>query len=90
MSYATRRALAISSWFESLLPMRGSLTGANQIQSSLPAAAGAIMAKRHSTDLRVRVVALVEAGESRREAARLLDLARLYERNGWFLLMRRR
>ena len=33
------------------------------------------MAKRHSTDLRVRVVALVEAGESRREAARLLDLA---------------
>lgn len=43
------------------------------------------MAKRHSTDLRVRVVALVEAGESRREAARLLDLTRLYERNGWFL-----
>jgi transposase len=33
------------------------------------------MAKGYSTDLRVRVVALVEAGESRREAARLLDLA---------------
>ncbi|MEH2474360.1 transposase [Nitrobacteraceae bacterium AZCC 2161] len=33
------------------------------------------MAKGYSTDLRDRVVALVEAGESRREAARLLDLA---------------
>ena len=33
------------------------------------------MAKGYSTDLRDRVVALVDAGESRREAARLLDLA---------------
>jgi transposase len=33
------------------------------------------MAKGYSTDLRNRVVALVEAGESRREAARLLELA---------------
>jgi transposase len=33
------------------------------------------MAKGYSTDLRDRVVALVEAGESRREAARLLNLA---------------
>ena len=33
------------------------------------------MAKGYSTDLRDRVVALVEAGESRREAARLLDLS---------------
>ena len=32
------------------------------------------MAKGYSEDLRVRVVALVEAGESRREAARLLDV----------------
>jgi transposase len=32
------------------------------------------MAKGYSTDLRDRVVALVEAGESRREVARLLDL----------------
>lgn len=33
------------------------------------------MAKGYSTDLRTRAVALVEAGESRREVARLLDLA---------------
>ena len=33
------------------------------------------MAKGYSADLRSRVVGLVEAGESRREAARLLDLA---------------
>ena len=33
------------------------------------------MAKGYSTDLRDRVVALVEGGESCREAARLLDLA---------------
>lgn len=33
------------------------------------------MAKGYSTDLRDRVVALVEAGESRREAARHFDLA---------------
>ena len=33
------------------------------------------MAKGYSTDLRGRVVALVEGGESRREVARLLDLA---------------
>ena len=32
------------------------------------------MAKGYGEDLRVRVVALVEAGESRREAARLLDV----------------
>src|ERR1019366_1551324 len=39
-------------------------TAANQIRSSLPATARAIMAKGYSTDLRVRVVALVEAGDS--------------------------
>jgi transposase len=33
------------------------------------------MAKGYSTDLRARAVALVEGGESRREVARLLDLA---------------
>jgi transposase len=33
------------------------------------------MAKGYSKDLRERVVAMVEEGESRREAARLLDLA---------------
>jgi transposase len=33
------------------------------------------MAKGYSTDLRARAVALVEAGESRREVARLLELA---------------
>src|ERR1035437_906915 len=49
-------------------------TAANQIRSSLPATARAIMAKGYSTDLRVRVVALVEAGDSRREVGRLLDL----------------
>jgi transposase len=32
------------------------------------------MAKGYSTDLRIRVVALVEAGDSRREVGRLLDL----------------
>ena len=32
------------------------------------------MAKGYAEDLRVRVVALVEAGESRREAARLFDI----------------
>ena len=32
------------------------------------------MAKGYAEDLRVRVVALVEAGESRREAARLFDV----------------
>ena len=32
------------------------------------------MAKGYAEDLRARVVALVEAGESRREAARLLDV----------------
>jgi transposase len=32
------------------------------------------MAKGYSTDLRERVVAIVESGESAREAARLLDL----------------
>jgi transposase len=37
--------------------------------------AEAIMAKGYSADLRARVVGLVESGESRREAARLLDLA---------------
>ena len=33
------------------------------------------MANGYSTDLRTRAVALVEGGESRREVARLLDLA---------------
>lgn len=33
------------------------------------------MANGYSTDLRARAVALVEGGESRREVARLLDLA---------------
>lgn len=33
------------------------------------------MAKGYSTDLKDRVVALVEGGESCQEAARLLDLA---------------
>ena len=32
------------------------------------------MAKGYSNDLRARVVSMVEAGESRREAARLLDV----------------
>ena len=32
------------------------------------------MAKGYSNDLRTRVVGMVEAGESRREAARLLDI----------------
>jgi transposase len=32
------------------------------------------MAKGYSTDLRARVVSMVEAGKSRREVARLLDL----------------
>jgi transposase len=35
---------------------------------------GGTMAKGYSTDLRERVVAIVESGESAREAARLLDL----------------
>jgi transposase len=35
---------------------------------------GRVMAKGYSKDLRVRAVAIVEAGESAREAARLLDL----------------
>src|ERR1700681_1448690 len=55
-------------------PIGDSLTAANQIRSSLPPAARAIMAKGYSTDLRTRVVALVEAGDSCREVARLLDL----------------
>ena len=33
------------------------------------------MAKGYSNDLRTRVVGMVEAGESRRESARVLDLA---------------
>ena len=41
----------------------------------LPTAeAGAAMAKGYSKDLRVRVLAIVEAGESAREAARLLNI----------------
>jgi transposase len=35
---------------------------------------GGTMAKGYSKDLRVRVVGMVEMGESRREAARLLDI----------------
>jgi transposase len=57
------------------LAMGGFLTAANQIRSSLSVAARTNMAKGYSTDLRTRAVALVEAGESRREVARLLDLA---------------
>ena len=41
------------------------------------------MAKGYSTDLRDRVVALVEGGESCREAARLLDLAASTLFAGW-------
>jgi len=41
------------------------------------------MAKGYSTDLRARAVALVEAGESRREVARLLDLAASTTIAGW-------
>src|ERR1700761_3380239 len=66
---------AVSGQFESVLPIGGSLTPANQIRSSLSVAARTIMAKGYSTDLRARAVALIEAGESRREVARLLDLA---------------
>ena len=41
----------------------------------LPTAeAGAAKAKGYSKDLRVRVLAIVEAGESAREAARLLNI----------------
>ena len=41
----------------------------------LPTAeAGAAMAKGYSEDLRVRVLAIVEAGESARETARLLNI----------------
>ena len=36
--------------------------------------AGAAMAKGYSKDLRVRALAIVEAGESAREAARLLNI----------------
>jgi transposase len=68
-------ARAVSGQFESILPIGGSLTPANQIRSSLSVAARTIMAKGYSTDLRACAVALVEAGESRREVARLLDLA---------------
>jgi transposase len=68
-------ARAVSGQFESVLPIGGSLTPANQIRSLLSVAARTIMAKGYSTDLRARAVALVEAGESRREVARLLDLA---------------
>jgi Transposase len=42
---------------------------------TLSLGARTIMAKGYSTDLTDRVVALVEGGESCREAARLLDLA---------------
>src|SRR5260370_22922052 len=35
---------------------------------------GGTMAKGYSNDLRARVVGMVEAGESRRETARLLDI----------------
>lgn len=57
------------------LAMGGFLTAANQIRSSLSVAARTNIAKGYSTDLGTRAVALVEAGESRREVARLLDLA---------------
>ena len=47
---------------------------ANQIRVSIVGTAGDAMAKGYSNDLRARVVGMVEAGESRREAARLLDI----------------
>jgi transposase len=68
-------ARAVSGQFESVFAYGGSLTPANQIRSLLSVAGRTIMAKGYSTDLRARAVALVEAGESRREVARLLDLA---------------
>ena len=51
-----------------------SLGLANQIRVLPSAATGSAMAKGYSKDLRVRVVAIVESGESAREAARLLDV----------------
>src|ERR1035437_5061468 len=69
-----RKIRAFSGRSASISTHRDFQTAANQIRSSLPATARAIMAKGYSTDLRVRVVALVEAGDSRREVGRLLDL----------------
>ena len=47
---------------------------ANQIRSLAGQLRGAAMANGYSKDLRLRVISLVEAGESAREAARQLDL----------------
>src|SRR5450755_763550 len=66
-----------------LLCTGGSLTAANQIRSSHLLGARTIMAKGYSTDLRDRVVALVEGGESCREAASLLDLGPRPLSAGW-------
>src|SRR5262245_41568118 len=51
-----------------------SLWRANQIRMPPTATTGAAMAKGYSKDLRLRAVAIVEAGESARAAARLLNI----------------
>ena len=53
---------------------RGSLGRANQIRFLGPQRRGCAMAKGYSKDLRERVVAIVEEGDSAREAARLLNV----------------
>ena len=53
---------------------RGFPWGRKSVSDSASTARENTMAKGYAEDLRVRVVALVEAGESRREAARLLDV----------------
>src|SRR6202161_4742131 len=49
------------------------VAGANQIRVCVDSGGGT-MAKGYSNHLRARVVGMVEAGESRRETARLLDI----------------
>src|SRR5215471_20976781 len=51
-----------------------SLRLANQIRMPPEATTGVAMARGYSRDLRVRALAIVEAGESAREAARLLNV----------------
>ena len=53
---------------------RGSLGRANQIRFLRRQRRGGAMAKGYSKDLRVRVVSIVEEGDSAREAARLLNV----------------
>ena len=53
---------------------RGSLGRANRIRFLGPQRRGCAMAKGYSKDLRERVVAIVEEGDSAREAARLLNV----------------